>query len=309
LIRDSLPMRNLIAQAAAAARTSSTVLIVGETGTGKELVAQAIHDNSVVAGGPFVAVNCAAIPEPLFESELFGHEKGAFTGAVNTKLGEFELASGGTLFLDEVGELPQIVQAKLLRVLQQREFKRVGGTRTLHANVRIIAATNRDLRTAFREDLYYRLNVIPIDVPSLRERSQDIPALAHHFLFIYGRQSTREIRGISNEGETALKIYSWPGNVRELQNIMERAVMMGSSSMLEPADFPVVIKSAALDFETGLAAAKRSLVERAFAAADGHIETASSLLKLNRNYVYSLLKELNLTHLRRRNGSIDGYAL
>lgn len=304
LVGRSAAIMNVIRQAAEAARNSSTVLVVGETGTGKELVARAIHSNGARAGGPFVAMNCAAIPETLFESELFGHEKGAFTGAVDRKPGEFELAAGGTLFLDEVGELPLLIQAKLLRVLQEREFKSLGGRQPIKADVRIIAATNRDLRDRFRRDLYYRLNVISIRTPPLRERLDDILVLAWHFLSIYGPQSPRRVSAISMAASNALESHDWPGNVRELQNVIERAVMMGSSNEILPEDLPDFASSLDLDFEAGVAAAQRSLLERAFALADGHVDTASALLRLNRNYVYSLLKKFNLMHLRRPiNGS------
>jgi transcriptional regulator with PAS, ATPase and Fis domain len=299
LVGRSAAIMNVIRQAAEAARNSSTVLVVGETGTGKELVARAIHSNGARAGGPFVAMNCAAIPETLFESELFGHEKGAFTGAVDRKPGEFELAAGGTLFLDEVGELPLLIQAKLLRVLQEREFKSLGGRQPIKADVRIIAATNRDLRDRFRQDLYYRLNVISIRTPPLRERLDDILVLAWHFLSIYGPQSPRRVCAISMAAANALESHDWPGNVRELQNVIERAVMMGSSNEILPEDLPDFASSLDLDFEAGVAAAQRSLLERAFALADGHVDTASALLRLNRNYVYSLLKKFNLMHLRR----------
>ena len=223
--------------------------------------------------------------ESLFESELFGHETGAFTGAVNPKPGEFELAARGTLFLDEVGELPLIMQAKLLRVLQEREFKRLGGTRAIQADVRIIAATNRDLRAGFRRDLYYRLNVISIWTPALREHPQDILVLARHFVSIYGPQSDRHVCGISSEAEAVLESHGWPDNVRELQNVMERAVMMGSTNRILPEDLPDFAEPAGLDFEAGVAAAKRTLLERAFALAHGHLDTAPALLRLNRNYV------------------------
>jgi transcriptional regulator with PAS, ATPase and Fis domain len=298
LVGNSAAMQQLVGHAAAAARNLSPVLILGETGTGKELVAQAIHGNGSRANGPFVAVNCAAIPEALFESELFGHEAGAFTGAANAKPGEFELAAGGTLFLDEIGELPLVIQAKLLRVLQEREFKRLGGIRTLKADVRIIAATNRDLRQNFRSDLYYRLNVISIQAPALRERRDDIMVLAHHFVELYARQAGRKVLGISSEAEAMLLLHDWPGNVRELQNAIEHAVMMGSTQMIVPADLPRFVEPEALAFEASLARAKRSIVLKAFELSRGQIDVAADLLCLNRNYVYSLLKKLELTHLR-----------
>jgi transcriptional regulator with PAS, ATPase and Fis domain len=305
LIGNSAAMRELVRHAAAAARNLSPVLILGETGTGKELVARAIHFNSSRANGPFVAVNCAAVPEALFESELFGHEKGAFTGAVSARPGEFELAAGGTLFLDEIGELPLVIQAKLLRVLQEREFKRLGGIRTLKADVRIIAATNRNLRkNAFRSDLYYRLNVISIETPSLRDRREDILLLAHHFVGLHAPQSGRPVHGISNDAEDILLTHDWPGNVRELQNAIECAVMMGSTPMIIPNDLPRLFEPKELAFENNLNAAKRSIIVKAFTIARGQMDTAAELLELNRNYLYDLLKKLELTHLRRP--PIDG---
>jgi len=299
LIGSSAAMQQLIRQAAAAARHLSPALILGETGTGKELVARAMHSNSSRANGPFVAVNCAAIPESLFESELFGYEKGAFTGAASSKPGEFELAAGGTLFLDEVGELPLLIQAKLLRVLQEHEFKRLGGVKTVKTNVRIIAATNRDLRENFRSDLYYRLNVISIHTPALRERREDVLRLARHFGDFYAAQAGGTVYGISHEAEELLLAHEWPGNVRELQNAIERAVMMGSTQMIVPEDLPGLVEPERLAFDASLTAAKRSIIVKAFAIARGQIDVAAELLCLNRNYVYDLLKKLELTHLRR----------
>ena len=306
LMGNSAAMLKLVRQMVHAARNDSSVLICGETGTGKELVARAIHENSKRRNGPFVAVNCSAIPETLFESELFGHEKGSFTGAVNTKRGEFELAAGGTLFLDEIGELPLMMQPKLLRALQEREIKRLGAPRPIKTDVRIIAATHRDLRSGFRQDLYYRLHVIAIRTPSLRERPEDVAVLARHFVSMYAPQAGRDVTGISAAAELLLTAYDWPGNVRELQNVMEAAVMMGSSSEIIPEDLPDILPSVSLDFEVGVAAAKRNLLERAFTVAHGHLDTASALLNLNRNYVYNLLKKFNLVHLRR--SSLDGKA-
>jgi len=218
------------------APTMATVLIQGESGTGKELVARTIHLLSKRRGGSFVPVNCAAIPETLLESELFGHERGAFTGAIQARRGKFELAQGGTIFLDEVGEMPLQLQAKLLRVLQERTFERVGGTREIRADVRIIAATNRHLATevanrSFREDLYYRLNVFPITLPPLRARRDAIVLLADHFLRRFARQTGKRITGIAPEALTALENYGWPGNVRELQNVLERAVILGRGTI------------------------------------------------------------------------------
>jgi formate hydrogenlyase transcriptional activator len=220
------------------APTESTVLILGETGTGKELIARAIHAASSRSRRPFVKLNCAAIPTGLLESELFGHEKGAFTGAIAQRIGRFELADGGTVFLDEVGEIPLELQPKLLRVLQEREFERLGSTRTLRTDARLIAATNRDLRQMveqqkFREDLFYRLNVFPIYVPALRERPEDIPLLVNHFAQRFARRMNRTIETIPAETMAALTRYPWPGNIRELQNLIERAVILSRGPVLQ----------------------------------------------------------------------------
>lgn len=219
------------------APTDSTVLILGETGTGKELIARAIHDLSARRGRPFIKLNCAALPFDLLETELFGHEKGAFTGAIAQKIGRFELADTGTLFLDEIGDIPLVLQPKLLRVLQEQEFERLGSGRTHRINVRLIAATHRELadmvlRREFRSDLYYRLNVFPVVLPPLRERRQDIPLLAFHFVEIFSRRMGKHIDLISDDTIAELKAYSWPGNIRELQNLIERAVIRGDSGVL-----------------------------------------------------------------------------
>jgi DNA-binding NtrC family response regulator len=234
-------LHGLIAQVA---RTPTTVLITGESGTGKELVARAIHRQGTRREGPFVAVNPAAIAESLIESELFGHEKGAFTGAHQRKLGKFELAHGGTLFLDEIGTLRAELQAKLLRVLQEREIERVGGTRSVRIDVRVIAATNTNLteavsRGAFREDLYYRLNVVPIVVPPLRERAQDVPLLAEHFIRRDNRDFNKHVTGLSPEALAALQAYRWPGNVRELENVIERCVVLAEGPVIQLNDLPL----------------------------------------------------------------------
>jgi two-component system response regulator HydG len=225
------------------ADSSATVLIRGESGSGKELVARAIHERSSRRKGPFVAVNCAALPETLLEAELFGHEKGAFTGAIATRKGRFELADGGTLFLDEVADLSPVTQPKILRVLQEGEFERVGGTRTIRVDVRIVTATNRDLAAmvrdkTFREDLYYRLNVITIETPPLRERKEDIPVLAQYYLRIYAAKNNRQIEGFSDEALSCLEAYPWPGNVRELVNVVERAVVLARGTRIEVANLP-----------------------------------------------------------------------
>ncbi|HUC30352.1 MAG TPA: sigma 54-interacting transcriptional regulator [Candidatus Acidoferrum sp.] len=243
VIGNSPALESVLEQVERVAPTDSTVLIQGETGTGKELIAHAIHNLSSRCGRPFVRLNCAAIPLDLLESELFGHEKGAFTGAIAQKIGRFELADKGTLFLDEVGDIPPALQPKLLRVLQEQEFERLGSTRTHQVDVRLVAATNRNLmelanRGEFRSDLYYRLNVFPILLPPLRERREDIPALIAHFVEIYSRRMSREIEHIPPTTMSALTSYEWPGNVRELQNLIERAVILSNDGVL-PNPLPV----------------------------------------------------------------------
>jgi formate hydrogenlyase transcriptional activator len=239
IIGKSPALESVLAQAEQVAPTDSTVLIQGETGTGKELIARAVHDLSSRFGRPFIKLNCAAIPFDLLESELFGHEKGAFTGAIAQKVGRFELADKGTLFLDEVGDIPLALQPKLLRVLQEQEFERLGGIRTQQVDVRLIAATHRNLvemvkRSEFRSDLYYRLNVFPIPLPPLRERREDIPALVEHFVEIYARRMNRQIEHILPETMSTLVSYQWPGNIRELQNFIERSVILTSGKVLHP---------------------------------------------------------------------------
>jgi formate hydrogenlyase transcriptional activator len=237
IVGNSEPLRRVLREVETVAPSDSTVLIYGETGTGKELIARAVHNLSSRKANPFVKLNCAAIPTGLLESELFGHERGAFTGAITQRVGRFELANRGTIFLDEVGEIPLELQPKLLRVLQEREFERLGGTRTLRADSRLIAATNRDLKTMveeqkFRSDLYYRLNVFPIRAPALRERREDIPLLVRHFVQEFSRRNNRVIDTIPSETMQALVRYHWPGNIRELQNVIERAVIISNGSVL-----------------------------------------------------------------------------
>jgi formate hydrogenlyase transcriptional activator len=237
IIGNSPALEAVLEQVERVASTDSTVLIQGETGTGKELIAHAIHNISPRCGRPFVRLNCAAIPLDLLESELFGHERGAFTGAIAQKIGRFELADKGTLFLDEVGDIPPALQPKLLRVLQEQEFERLGSARTHQVDVRLVAATNRDLaemvdRGQFRSDLYYRLNVFPVLMPPLRMRREDIPALVRHFVELFGRRMDRQIQDIPAETMFALSSYQWPGNIRELQNLIERAVILSNDGVL-----------------------------------------------------------------------------
>jgi len=238
IVGSSDALRRVLAQIETVAPTDSTVLIYGETGTGKELIARAVHNLSSRKSSAFVKLNCAAIPTGLLESELFGHEKGAFTGAISQRIGRFELANRGTVFLDEVGEIPLELQPKLLRVLQEREFERLGSSRTLRSDARLIAATNRDLvsmvdQRTFRSDLYYRLNVFPVHVPALRERPEDIPLLVRHFVQQFSRRTNRNIETIPSETMKALVRYEWPGNIRELQNVIERAVIVSPGEILK----------------------------------------------------------------------------
>jgi formate hydrogenlyase transcriptional activator len=239
IIGNSPALESVLEQVEQVAPTDSTVLIQGETGTGKELIARAVHNLSARCGRPFIKLNCAAIPFDLLESELFGHERGAFTGAIAQKVGRFELADKGTLFLDEVGDIPPGLQPKLLRVLQEQEFERLGSTRTHQVDVRLVAATNRNLlymvkRNEFRSDLYYRLNVFPVSLPPLRERREDIPALVEHFVEIYARRMGKQIEHIPPETMSALASYEWPGNIRELQNSIERSVILSTGAVLRP---------------------------------------------------------------------------
>jgi two-component system NtrC family response regulator len=247
IIGESGRMQEVLALVKQVAPSDATVLVRGESGTGKELIARAIHFNSRRAAGPLVTLNCAALPEQLLESELFGHEKGAFTGAVAQRKGRFELADGGSIFLDEIGDLTPALQVKLLRVLQERQFERLGGTRTLTVDVRILAATHRDLEQAmrdgtFREDLYYRLNVVIIQIPPLRERREDIAALLDHFLLRFTEKNRREVTGITAAARDALLRYDYPGNVRELENVVERAVLLCRGRVIDLEDLPVALR-------------------------------------------------------------------
>ena len=309
----SSKMRELERQIAKAAPSNSTVLILGESGTGKELVARAIHRNSVRAAGPFVAINCAALADTLLESELFGHEKGAFTGAIAQKMGKLEMAQRGSVFLDEIGELSQLLQAKLLRVLQQREMERVGGTKTIKLDLRVLAATNRNLeeavkKGAFRQDLYYRLNVVQLTAPPLRDRPEDTIPLAEHFAKKYAHDCGRNIIGLAPEARVYLQSYSWPGNVRELENAIERAVVLGSTDTILAEDLPEHIRetrpaevSASL-YEEAVEAAKRQVVLKAFDQANFDHETAAKILGLHPNYLHKLIRTMDLRAVLKRAG-------
>ncbi len=275
------------------ANSSATVLVHGESGTGKEGAARAIHQRSPRRAGPFVAVNCAALPETLLESELFGHEKGAFTGAAGRKEGRFELADGGTLFLDEVGDLSPVTQAKLLRVLQEGEFERVGGTRTIRVDVRIVAATNQDLgalvrEKRFREDLYYRLNVITITAPPLRERREDVAVLAQHFLRLYAAKNNRRLDAFSDDALACLEAYGWPGNVRELENVVERAVVLARGAMVEATDLPDNIAERSVMLDRGDGAGEGG----AATAPDGYfrIRVGTSLAEVEQRLLEETLR-------------------
>jgi DNA-binding NtrC family response regulator len=285
------------------AATPTTVLITGESGTGKELVARAIHRQSERAEQPFVAVNVAALPDALVESELFGHEKGAFTGAVSRRLGKFELAQGGTLFLDEIGSLRLDLQSKLLRALQEREIERLGGGRPVPVDVRVLAATNLNLRQAvrerlFREDLYYRLNVVPVHVPPLRERRDDIPRLVEHFVRKFARESRRDVRGVSAGALDALMRYDWPGNVRELENVIHRAVVLARESVVHLHDVPLdvsmpetasLLTQDALPLREASEQFERQYVLRSLERTQWNVSRAARLLGVHRNTVLAKL--------------------
>jgi transcriptional regulator with PAS, ATPase and Fis domain len=295
------------------AATATTVLLTGESGTGKEVLARAIHHASARAAGGFVALNCAALPEALVESELFGHERGAFTGADKLKRGRFELAAGGTLFLDEVGELTPAAQAKLLRVLQERQYERVGGTTTLHADIRLIAATNRDLERAvadgrFREDLYYRVAVFRIHLPTLRERGEDVLLLADHLVRELGVKMERQQPGLSGEARELLLAHSWPGNIRELQNAIERALILARGGLISaehlgivprpPRDATIPALTTLPKDDTArfltIAAQEKRVIAEALQRTHGHKARAAALLGLTRFQLYSRLKRYHI---------------
>ncbi len=305
MVGESSQMRKVYETIAKVAPAESTVLIRGESGTGKELAARAIHRNSPRSQKPFIAINCAALAETLLESELFGHEKGAFTGAVAQKKGKLEEAIGGTIFFDEVAEMSPVLQAKLLRVLQEREFERVGGTRAIRADVRILAATNRDLEEAirrgtFRQDLYFRLNVISFTLPPLRERPEDIEPLANYFAQKHSRKLKRRIGGISAAALRALRSYEWPGNVRELENVIERALVLGAADLIQPEDLPdSVIESSAMpgaaagSFHATITEAKRRLIAETLQKTNGNHSEAARLLELHPNSLHRIIRNLN----------------
>jgi two-component system nitrogen regulation response regulator NtrX len=309
IVGESEVMQQLKAQIATAAPTDGWVLITGENGTGKELVARQIHVNSKRRDEPFVAVNCAAIPEELIESELFGHEKGAFTGAIQTKRGRFELADGGTIFLDEIGDMSLMTQAKILRILQEHHFERVGGTETLEVNVRVIAATNKNLETEmaagrFREDLYYRLNVIPFHVPALRDRRDDIPLLIDYFLTRFAGEDGRQLPALSAEALERMMAYPWPGNVRELQNLVERLVLMTPGDVINVPDLPAqvaapgrekLLRGLATDkLADARAAFEREFLEEKLRENEGNISRTAEVVGLARESLSRKLRSLGV---------------
>jgi two-component system response regulator AtoC len=322
IIGTSTGITDLYALLERVADTPTTVLITGESGTGKELVARALHDHSSRKDKPFIKVNCAAIPKELIESELFGYERGAFTGAVSSKPGRFELANAGTLFLDEIGEIPVEMQVKLLRALQESEFERVGGIKTMRVDVRLVAATNRDLKKliaggTFREDLFYRLNVVPIRLPALRERAGDIPLLVEHFLGKFNERLKKHVAGTEPEALDILASYPWPGNIRELENVIERAVLFCDAQKVRVQDLPPEVRGAlaspqvpvtdaelqaALASEGGLKEhvkvamnrLERELVGRALTQTNGNVTHAARLLKISRKGLQLKMKELGL---------------
>lgn len=329
IIGESKPIQEMYAVIERVADTPTTVLITGESGTGKELVARALHENSSRHDKPFIKVNCAAIPKDLMESELFGYERGAFTGAVSSKPGRFELASSGTLFLDEIGEIPVEMQVKLLRVLQESEFERVGGIKTIRVDVRLVASTNRDLKReiangGFREDLYYRLNVVPIVLPSLRDRREDIPSLVQHFIKKFNERLRKSVESIDKDAIDRLSAYSWPGNIRELENVIERAVLFcdgprimmgdlspevrGSQVATTPLPSPVVDDGMPGDglkeqVRAARARIERDLIVRALEQTAYNVTHAARMLKISRKGLQLKMKELGL---RDREDKSDG---
>ncbi|RKH55063.1 sigma-54-dependent transcriptional regulator [Corallococcus llansteffanensis] len=309
IVGDSEPMQKLLAQVRKVAASDATVLVRGESGTGKELVARMLHQQSPRRSGPFVVVHCAALAETLLESELFGHERGSFTGAVKRKLGRFELADGGTLFLDEIGEIPASVQTKLLRVLQEKELQRVGGEETLKVDVRVVSATHRDLQAEvkagrFREDLYYRLHIVPLTLPPLRERPEDITALARHFVAKHAPRVNRRVTGIADATLHALTRHAWPGNVRELENVMEQSLVFAEGDTLTPADLPPHLSGQTPRMDSGLPVPQgdrplpdiledleRQLIARAYEKAGGVKTETARLLGIKTSALYYKLEK------------------
>jgi formate hydrogenlyase transcriptional activator len=308
IVGTSAALQRVLSLASKVAPTDATVLVTGETGTGKELIARAIHRQSRRSTRPFVSVNCAAIPRDLIASELFGHEKGSFTGAMQRRVGRFEMAEGGTIFLDEVGELPMETQIALLRVLQEREFERVGGTRSIESNVRVVAATNRDLRAAiaagtFRSDLFYRLNVFPIELPPLRERRTDIPMLVEYFIDRCAREMGKSITGINKKSLELLQSYPWPGNIRELHNVIERSVIMCETENFSVDETwlpqqPVACESKNQSgFSQKLATQEKETIEAALSESGGQVfgpSGAAALLGMPRSTVESKIRSLKI---------------
>jgi Nif-specific regulatory protein len=306
LVGESPPIREVLQFISKVAPTDSTVLLSGESGTGKELAARAIHLNSKRADKTFMAVNCAALAESLLESELFGHEKGSFTGALMQKKGRLEIADGGTVFLDEIGELSPALQVKLLRVLQEREFERVGGTRAIKVDIRLITATNKNLEDSiangtFRQDLYYRLNVVNLEMPALRERPEDIPLLANYFAAKYAERCNRRITGIAANAQARLASYYWPGNVRELENAIERAVVLGGTDRILLEDLPESLLESepaaatpGTKYHEAVAETKKQIILSAMQQAKGSYTEAAKLLGVHPNYLHRLVRNLNL---------------
>jgi two-component system, NtrC family, response regulator AtoC len=318
IIAMSAAMQEVLATVERVAPTNATILLGGESGVGKDMIARAIHQHSRRAGGPFIKINCTAIPENLLESELFGYEKGAFTGAIASKPGKFELADKGTIFLDEIGDVPGTIQVKLLRVLQEREFERLGGTKTIQVDVRVVAATNQDLRAAleqgtFREDLYYRLNVVPIAIPPLREHKEDIPYLVDHFIARYARSSAKPLTGITPAALKRIMEFHWPGNIRELENIIERAVVMAAGEKIDIDDvhLDLAVATAGPSSETSGATAgptasprlppgltleqfEDELIKEALRRAGGNKSQAARSLGLTRNALRYRLSKMGL---------------
>jgi Nif-specific regulatory protein len=305
MIGESAAMHRVYHFFSKVAPTDATVLISGESGTGKELAARAMHRNSKRSQKPFMAVNCAALNESLLESELFGHEKGSFTGAFAQKKGRLEVADGGTVFLDEIGELTPPLQVKLLRVLQEREFERVGGTVTINVDLRVIAATNKNLEEAieagqFRQDLYYRLNVVSLEMPALRERREDIMLLANYFADKYGARCNRKLKGFSTEARDYLTAYDWPGNVRELENAIERSVVLGTTDIILPEDLPEAVLEARLSpaspvrYHEAVTQAKKQIILDATTQVNGNFAEAARLLGVHPNYLQRLIQNLQI---------------